>query len=121
MEPLFNLQSKRSIKDTLKVLYSLTECMTLRQVLRECTLSRITVLKLFHLFEFIVSIAHDMRFNAAEGTVLFMQKDETCVSRVKRMGCGRSKRVRRDGSSWYHTLVHCLEIPDQEGRIQSVS
>ena len=117
MEPLFNLKSKRSIKDTLIVLYGLIEGMSIQQVSRECTLGKFTIVELFQFFEYIVSTAHDMRFDASQGTVLFMQKDETCVSRIKRMGCGRGKRVRRDGSSWYHTLVHCDEIPDEEGRI----
>ena len=94
MEPLLNLQSKGSLKDTLMVLYGLIEGLSLQQILRETTLSRITVVKLFQFFEFDVGIAHDMRFDAAKGTVLFMQKDEICVSRIKRMGCGRGKRIR---------------------------
>ena len=33
------------------------------------------------------------------------------------MGCGKGKRVRRDGSSWYHTLVNCDQVLDTTGGV----
>ena len=115
MEPLFSQKSKRGIKDTLQILYSLPQGIAVKHILRESTPSRVTVMAVTQMLEFIIAMAHDMRFDAAEGMVVFMQKDETCASKIKRMGCGKGKRVRRDGSSWYHTLVNCDQVLDTTG------
>ena len=115
MEPLFSQKSKRGIKDTLQILYILAQGIAVKHILRESTPSRVTVMAVTQMLEFIIAMAHDMRFDAAEGTVVFMQKDETCASKIKRMGCGKGKRVRRDGSSWYHTLVNCDQVLDTTG------
>ena len=75
MEPLFSEKSKRDIKDTLQILYSLAQGIAVKHILRESTLSRVTVMAVTQMLEFIIAMAHDMRFDAAEGTVVFMQKD----------------------------------------------
>ena len=117
MEPLFSQESKRGIKDTLQILYSLAQRIAVKHILRESTLSRVTVMAVTQMLEFIIAMAHDMRFDAVEGTVVFMQKDETCVSKSKLMGCGKGKRAHRDGSSWYHTLVNCDQVLDTTGEV----
>ena len=48
---------------------------------------------------------------------MYLQKDETFVSKIKISRHNKSKRVRKGGSTVYHVLVNCHRIVDTEGSI----
>ena len=68
LEPMISNCAQRTIKNTIKMIYALTFAVSLRNIIRET--GRFT-----NYFESIIAMVYDIRFDRAEGTVVYMQKD----------------------------------------------
>ena len=103
--PLLDAFGRRSAKDTLTMIYGLVFSVPLFLVDRETSLSLNTLTTFSQLFEAIIaSMSTGYARRRAQGTARFIQKDETCVSKVKPGGLHHSKRVRGAGSTWIHAI-----------------
>eukprot|EP00760_Papus_ankaliazontas_P026387 PhM_4_TR3032/c0_g1_i1/m.93612 len=75
--------------------------------MRETRVHKNTVSSIIRRFEAVMSRAHILRYKAARNQCWWIQKDETCFSKIKKGGPNRNRRVRKAGSTWVHVLVKC--------------
>ena len=103
--PLLTVKRERDAKETLTLIYTLGNSFTRKDIAQDGEFSLKVITRFSRAFEEIVAQAHDLRRERAAGTAKFIQKDETCFSRVKRRGCNKNKRTRRKGSTWANVIV----------------
>ena len=102
----------RTLVQQTETAYGIAEALPHKFIVNEAKVNVKTVTRFSQEIILLVSQAHDIRWLNAGGTVNYMQKDETCTSKVKRGGCNRSHAVRKQGHRWFHTLV-VTNVTDQ--------
>ena len=105
--PLKHSKTKVSAKQILIGIVSFSYSMLGTEVAKEEEVSQRTVVLQRQIIEKSLSEVHKIRQRNAEGTVSFMQVDETWFSKIKRGGNNRNQRVRAGGSQIVQTLAEC--------------
>ena len=87
-----------------------------KDVAEECGLSEQATCRFRQMLDHIMSWAHQYRRQEAEGTLDFMQVDETFFSKIKVGGTNRNRRVRQAGSDIAQTLCET----SRDGKLKEI-
>ena len=103
--PLLTKDGQKSPSQVISLIYYFVSTIPPLFIQKETLFTYVTIRSFRKKIDRMVSWAHQLRFNNAEATAKWLQKDETFFSHVKRGGCHKAKRVRAGGVTKIHTLV----------------